>query len=158
MFLVAIKNFLDADIDLGFGISITERLRFAGIQAPPIIGIAKCDPEYARGIEAKQFIEQRLTINNNSFHLHTTKQGKWRRWLATIQLNDSAVTLNQELLDNNLADDWQTCLRKKKQRTTVRTMFELDRSLRSQLETRAKEQGISTTQLIRRAIEQFIQT
>ncbi len=147
---------IDATIQLGFGVQITERLRLAGIQAPEIFGTPADSPQYARGIQAKEFVEKRLRQNERRFRVHTTKRGKWRRWLADIHLDDSDHTLNRELVANKLAVDYETYLKKKEQRTTVRTMFEMERELKDELQDRAEKQGITPSQLIRKAVEEYL--
>ncbi len=147
---------IDAVMELGFGIEITERLRFAGIQAPEIFGVPSTDPEYRRGMEAKHYVEKRLQENDNRFEVHTSKRGKWRRWVAEIQLEDSSKTLSTELMEKGLADDMDAYLQKRANRGMLRTLVDLDRPLRATLETRAREKGITISKLIRRALEQFV--
>jgi micrococcal nuclease len=146
---------IDAVIELGFGLKLTERLRLAGIQAPEIFGIPAHDPEFKKGMQAKKFLQEKL--QDTPFRIRTEKRGKWRRWLADIYLPNSDTTLNQELINQNLAYDWQTYQKKQQEKATVRTMFEIDRSLRSELESRAKEKNISVSELIRLAIEKFME-
>ena len=88
---------IDALIDVGFGIDVTERMRFKGIQAPEIFGVPTADPSYRRGIEAKHYVERRLAENNGRFQVSTSKQGKWRRWLAEVHLPDTDRTPAQLL-------------------------------------------------------------
>lgn len=56
---------------------------------------------------AKEYVERRLNENGNELIIETKKRGKWRRWLATVYLNDSTKTLNEELVVEGLAKPMQ---------------------------------------------------
>ena len=55
-------------------------------------------------MEAKGYVERRLNENGNEMVIETKKRGKWRRWLATVYLKDTSKTLNDELVENGLAE------------------------------------------------------
>lgn len=95
---------MDLDIDLGFYITIRERVRLADIDTPEIYGVPSGSEEYERGMTAKAYVERRLAANHNEVVVETGKLGKWRRWIATLYLADSEISLNQELLDKGLAN------------------------------------------------------
>ena len=147
---------IDAVIDLGFGIEITERLRFKGIQAPEIFGVPTAGPEYERGMEAKRYVERRLSENDSKFEVATTKRGKWRRWLADLHLPDATATLNEELIDQGLATDFDAWLEQRRRRQVVRTVFDIDRDLRDELTVRAKAEEKTPAQLLRSIVERFL--
>lgn len=95
---------LDVNIDLGFKITTVQRIRMAGINTPETYNTKKDSEEYQRGMAAKQFVEQRLTANNNQILLETEKvTEKYGRYIGTIWLPDSAVTLNDELVEKGYA-------------------------------------------------------
>ncbi len=94
---------LDLVIDLGFYVQLRERVRLAGIDTPEIHGVPKSSEEYKKGLEAKEFVERRLSENENEMVIETRKRGKWRRWIAKIYLEDSEKTLNDELVEQGLA-------------------------------------------------------
>ena len=94
---------IDAIIDLGFYIKITERLRLEGVDTPEIYGVPESSEEHKRGIEAKTYLEKRLAKNGNRMLVETKKRGKRRRWLAKIYLPDSEISLNEELIEKGLA-------------------------------------------------------
>jgi len=94
---------IDAVIDLGFHIKITERLRFEGLNAPQIHGVPHTSPEFKKGIEARTYVERRLAQNGNQMVVETGRRGRWRRWVATIYLADSQKSLNEELIEKGLA-------------------------------------------------------
>ena len=95
---------MDVVIDLGFYVELRERVRLAGIDTPEIYRVKKDSEEYKKGMEAKEYVERRLNENENEMVIETEKRGKWRRWLATVHLSDSSKTLNDELVENGLAE------------------------------------------------------
>lgn len=53
---------------------------------------------------AKQFVEQRLAANNNQLLIETEKvTEKYGRYIGTVWFPDSAVLLNDELVEKGLA-------------------------------------------------------
>lgn len=94
---------MDVRIDLGFYVTLRERVRLAEIDTPEIYSVSKDSEEYKKGIEAKEYVKRRLKENDNKLIIETEKRGKWRRWLATVYLDDSSQTLNEELVELGLA-------------------------------------------------------
>ena len=92
----------DAIVDVGFYISVHQRIRLKGVDAPEIFGVSKNSREYKQGIRAKKYLEWRFFENNNECILETHRTGKYGRWIAVVWLQDSNVSLNQELLDKKL--------------------------------------------------------
>ncbi len=93
------------DIDCGFRNWISQRIRLRGINCSEIPS--------RKGREAKNFVEERL--NKCKFVIvKTYKQGKFGRFIADIfyipkekdpiKVTSQGTFLNQELLDNKLAD------------------------------------------------------
>ncbi len=147
---------IDAVIDVGFGIEVTERLRFKGIQTPEIFGKRTDDPSYQRGMEAKHYVERRLAENHGRFQVTTSKRGKWRRWLADLHLPDAGRTLNQELIDQGLASDYDSWIEERRRSDVVRTAFDIGRDVREKLTERAKADGRTPAQLLRHIVERFL--
>ena len=96
---------LDLRIDTGFHLEVTQRIRFKGIDTPEIFGVRKDTPEYKSGIKAKEYVEKRFQDNDGNCIIKTYNIGKYGRWIADIFLADSELSLNQELLDKELAED-----------------------------------------------------
>jgi micrococcal nuclease len=95
---------IDLIIDLGFKITTHQRIRLAGINTPETYNVKKDSEEYKKGMEAKQFVEKRLSENNNEVIVETSKlTGKFGRYIGTIRLADSEVSLNEELVDKGFA-------------------------------------------------------
>jgi micrococcal nuclease len=63
---------IDAVIDLGFYIRITERLRLEGLDTPGIHGVQRTSEEYRKGIEAKAYVGKRLAQNGNRMLVETS--------------------------------------------------------------------------------------
>lgn len=95
---------IDVVIDLGFKITTNQRIRLAGINTPETYNVKKDSEEYKKGMLSKQFVEQRLSANNNEIMIETDKYtGKYGRYIGTIFLADSSTSLNDELAEKGLA-------------------------------------------------------
>ena len=95
---------LDVRIDLGFKMTTEQRVRLAEIDTPEIWRQKKDSVEYKKGMEARQFVVDRLAKHNNQFVIETTKDaGVYGRYLAKIFLPDTAQSLNDELVEKGLA-------------------------------------------------------
>jgi micrococcal nuclease len=95
---------IDLTIDLGFKITTHQRIRLAGINTPEIFSAKKDSPEHILGMEAKEFVENRVAANNNEVIIETDKLvGKYGRYIGTILLADSEKTLNDELVEKGFA-------------------------------------------------------
>jgi micrococcal nuclease len=95
---------IDMTIDLGFKVTTHQRIRLAGIDTPEIFSVKKDSEEYKKGLGAKEFVENRLAANNNEVLIETEKYtGKYGRYIGTITLADSEITLNDELVEKGIA-------------------------------------------------------
>lgn len=95
---------IDVVIDLGFKITTNQRIRFARINTPETYNVKKDSEEYQKGMASKQYVEQRLTTNKNEIKLETEKvTEKYGRYIGTIWLADSTVSLNDELVEKGFA-------------------------------------------------------
>lgn len=94
----------DVVIDLGFKITTNQRIRMAKINTPETYNVKKDSEEYQKGMASKKFMEQRMAANNFEIELETEKTTeKYGRYLGTVTLADSAVTLNDELVEKGFA-------------------------------------------------------
>lgn len=94
----------DIVIDLGFKITTNQRIRMAKINTPETYNVKKDSEEYQKGMASKQYIEHRLAINNYEVELETEKATeKYGRYIGTVTLADSPVTLNDELVEKGFA-------------------------------------------------------
>jgi len=95
---------VDLVIDLGFKITTHQRIRLAHINTPETYSVKKDSEEYKKGMASKEFVEKRLAANNYEVIIETTKlTGKYGRYIGTIRLADSEVSLNKELVDKGFA-------------------------------------------------------
>ena len=95
---------IDIVVDLGFKITTNQRIRMARINTPETFNVRKDSEEYQKGLAAKQYVERRLAAFNNEIKLETEKDTeKYGRYIGTIWLADSAISLNDELVEKGLA-------------------------------------------------------
>jgi micrococcal nuclease len=94
----------DVVIDLGFKITTNQRIRMAKINTPETYNVKKDSEEYQKGLASNQYMEHRLAANNFLIELETEKATeKYGRYLGTIWLADSSVTLNDEMVEKGFA-------------------------------------------------------
>ena len=89
---------VDAEIDLGFGIKMNERIRLYGIDTPEIR--TRDLNEKARGIAAKDFLKKTLQSYNNNIVIktHFNKRGKFGRILGELYSQDMTSNINKLLV------------------------------------------------------------
>jgi micrococcal nuclease len=94
---------IDADIDLGFDISLTKRIRLAGIDTPE--SRTKDLAEKELGIDAKNWLKHRLEeakdiIIRTQLPDSTEKYG---RIIGQLYINGEDVPLNQQMITEGYA-------------------------------------------------------
>ncbi|MDX8340416.1 thermonuclease family protein [Draconibacterium sp. IB214405] len=95
---------IDLVIDLGFKITTFQRIRLRGINTPETYNVKKDSEEYKKGMEAKTFVMERISANNNEVIVETSKEvGKFGRYIGVIRLADNEQTLNDELVEKGFA-------------------------------------------------------
>ena len=90
---------IDVDIDLGFDISFSSRVRLAGIDTPESRTADKI--EKALGLEAKAYLKHAIE-DAKSVVIKTEKMDsseKYGRILGWVFLNGSDKSINQEMID-----------------------------------------------------------
>ena len=91
---------IDVDIDLGFDISFTSRVRLAGIDTPESRTTDKA--EKALGLESKEYLSKHLK-DAKSVVIKTEKMDsseKYGRILGWIYVNDDTVSLNDMMIND----------------------------------------------------------
>jgi micrococcal nuclease len=94
---------IDADIDLGFDISLTKRIRLAGVDTPESRTIDKA--EKALGLDAKNWLKHRLEevkgiIIRTELPDSTEKYG---RIIGHLYINGEEVSLNNQMITEGYA-------------------------------------------------------
>jgi len=95
---------VDLDIDLGFNIVLSERIRLKDLDAPEI-RTANLD-EKAFGMVVKEWVEKELS-RPGEWIIQTTKKDKYGRILGTIYCVGDPVTLNEKLINEGYAVPYQ---------------------------------------------------
>ena len=98
---------IDADIDLGFDISLTKRVRLAGIDTPE--SRTTDLKEKALGLEVKEWLKKRLEgakdiLIKTQLPDSTEKYG---RILGKLYINNEETSLNKQMIDEGYAWEYQ---------------------------------------------------
>ncbi len=94
---------IDVDIDLGFDVSFSSRVRLAGIDTPE--SRTTDLKEKALGVEVKEKIKKEIAAAKDIV-IKTEKPDsseKYGRILGWLFLDNNAVSLNQQLIDQGYA-------------------------------------------------------
>jgi len=95
---------VDLDIDLGFGITISHRVRLKDIDAAETR--TKDLEEKAEGIKARLWLEKELS-RKGEWIIDTTKEDKYGRILGTLYLVGDPVTVNERMLNEEIAKPYE---------------------------------------------------
>ena len=79
---------IDAEIDLGFDIKVTKRIRLGGINAPESRTRNKVEKKL--GIAAKERLKEMLEGAANCFELESTELGKFGRVIGKLHIDKIA--------------------------------------------------------------------
>ena len=99
---------IDANIDLGFDITIHKRIRLAGIDTPE--SRTRDLEEKARGLASKDKLVELL--GNGDFVLESKEVGKYGRVLGTLHKDD--LNINNTLVEEGFAVEYWGGTKKKK--------------------------------------------
>ena len=94
---------VDLDIDLGFGITISQRVRLKGINTPETR--TKDLVEKERGLAAKVWLEEQLS-REGEWIIETYKEDKYGRILGTLYLVGDSVTINEWMINEGIAEPY----------------------------------------------------
>lgn len=90
---------IDVDIDLGFGITYSHRVRLKGINAPETK--TKDLAEKEKGTEVKAWLKKELS-REGEWVIETTKEDKYGRILGTLYFVGDPVTINEKMLNEGI--------------------------------------------------------
>jgi micrococcal nuclease len=94
---------IDVDIDLGFDISFSSRVRLAGIDTPESRTTDKI--EKALGVESKEYLKKAID-SSKTVVIKTEKMDsseKYGRILGWVFLDGSEISINQKMIDDGYA-------------------------------------------------------
>jgi micrococcal nuclease len=94
---------LDVDINLGFGITLSQRVRLKGIDAAETRTLNT--EEKAKGLAAKEWLQKELS-RDGEWIIETTKEDKYGRILGTLYLVGDPVTVNEKMLNEGIANPY----------------------------------------------------
>ena len=96
---------IDANIDLGFDVSVKKRIRFMGVNAPE--SRTRDAEEKARGLAAKDRVKQ-LLEGTNRIQLTSYGVGKYGRCLGELILTqgEEEINLNELLISEGHAVEY----------------------------------------------------
>jgi micrococcal nuclease len=91
---------VDLDLDLGFNVTITQRVRLKDINAPEIRTLDL--EEKKKGIIAKNWLEDKLS-RTGEWVIETYKEDKYGRILGVLYYVGDPVTINEMMLNEEIA-------------------------------------------------------
>lgn len=111
MYVYRVKNItkvvdgdtIDVDIDLGFNISYSQRVRLAGIDTPE--SRTKDLREKALGLESKEYLKYKLK-DAKTVVIKTEKPDsseKYGRILGWLYLDDDTISVNDHMIEDGYA-------------------------------------------------------
>ena len=95
---------IDAEIDLGFDIKVTKRIRLAGINAPE--SRTRNLVEKKLGLAAKEKLKDLLEGAANCFELESQELGKYGRVLGELFVKGHEKSVNELLKENGHAYEY----------------------------------------------------
>jgi micrococcal nuclease len=104
---------IDVDIDLGFNVSFTQRVRLAGIDTPE--SRTTDLKEKALGLEVKEYLKH-LLENAEDIVIQTEKPDsseKYGRILGWLFINDDDMSLNEKMISEGYAWEYDGETKKK---------------------------------------------
>jgi micrococcal nuclease len=96
---------VDLDIDLGFNLTISHRVRLKGINTPETR--TKDLAEKERGLAAKVWLEEQLS-REGEWVIETYKEDKYGRILGTLYLVGDSVTINEWMMNEGIAEPYSS--------------------------------------------------
>lgn len=95
---------LDIEIDLGFNLVITQRIRLKDVNAPETKTLNQ--EEKINGLVAKEWLKNILS-QENELIIETTKEDKYGRMLGTLYVLGDSISLNEKMLNEGIAKPYR---------------------------------------------------
>jgi micrococcal nuclease len=98
------------DVDVGLNMSRRLDVRLKDVDTPEIFGVSKESEEYAKGMAAKKFVEERLADKSVWVHTFKDRTGKFGRYIGDIFFQDEDgkhVSISKLLLEDGLAEEYK---------------------------------------------------
>jgi micrococcal nuclease len=94
---------LDVAIDVGFHITINQRIRLGGIDAPETR--TKDLQEKEKGLEAKEWLIKKLDTTE-PLKIKTEKEDKYGRILGWIFIGNDKISINNHMIEEGYAEPY----------------------------------------------------
>ena len=94
---------IDVIINLGFYITITQRVRLKGINAAETRTLNLEEKE--KGLVAKEWLKTELS-KQGEWGIQTFKEDKYGRILGVLYYNNDAISVNQKMLNEGIANPY----------------------------------------------------
>jgi len=94
---------IDLDIDLGFGVTLSHRIRLKDINAAETRTLNI--EEKVKGLAAKVWLQEQLA-REGEWIIETTKEDKYGRILGTLYLIGDPITVNERMLNEGIAEPY----------------------------------------------------
>jgi micrococcal nuclease len=94
---------VDLDIDLGFWMTVSHRVRLKDIDAAETRTLNL--EEKSKGLVAKEWLEKELS-REGEWIIETFKEDKYGRILGTLYLVGDPVTVNERMLNEGIAEPY----------------------------------------------------
>ena len=91
---------VDLDIDLGFGVTLSHRVRLKDVNAAETKTLDL--EEKTKGLAAKEWLKKELS-REGEWVIETVKEDKYGRILGTLYLVGDPVTVNERMLNEGIA-------------------------------------------------------
>ena len=94
---------VDLDIDLGFGLTITQRVRLKGINAAETKTLDL--EEKSKGLVAKEWLKTELS-KQGEWSIQNFKEDKYVRIIGVLYYNNDSISVNQKMLNEGISNPY----------------------------------------------------
>ena len=94
---------VDLDIDLGFGVTLSHRVRLKDVNAAETRTLNI--EEKTKGLAAKEWLKKEIS-REGEWIIETTKEDKYGRILGTLYHVGDPITLNERMLNEGIVEPY----------------------------------------------------